>query len=1011
MANGSQLGKSGLGGFTLATSTSFSPATQLGVSRITHSGVQQTLTGTTTIGRWNRPQLGQSRIGLITVRKQFGKTNIRSLGSLSTEVQIQTVAQTVSGTGYTEATVYSAKKAILSSGVGRFRRAKYTVIAGQTLYRTANINLSPLYSFPIYTTAAEQTLINEVFQRATTGRTEVTVYSSKKAVLSSNVGSFKRHRYVVLGPGSMALGALWHTKSADYTIAAGVGLPNISSFTLTFGTGLGQLNHFRRLQVNKFLAVDTANWVKFHLFASTYSSWPGISAFSATLSGQTIRSLDSNVYTSKASSAVRLALGTIQPGGFEGDGITNVAITGSQVSTSGLAATPSTSVAITGSKINNVGWDADGVTNVAITAKRIVNGTDFTMDGLTDCQLTVVTTNVDGWNMDCFTDCEFTCERDVYGSFHMDGSTAWTLDVNINWAGFLNMNGATAVSITPKQVYTFGNTFNLDGKTTVAIVANQAYGFGVEITATGDASCEFVTTQKVGVSGFDCDGVTNYTLDTVADYNVQISFDGTTTVHINAAYIPIIQILCTGVGDSFIDGLVGRFAFINVDGSTSCAPFGVLRAAGFLQFFTGIQTSVAFSGSKKVAAFINCDGSTAMAFNPNQDQFGEIEWGPLDQAFYCLGSFVFTDGAMNPVATSILGLNGTRYILGPDYIFGYIENYLATGSPDFASIPTMSFTISGKTSRSIETGYLGAKKIKKAVGLTRPIGNYNRLAMKSDLTEEFIRFPLFVDEEIDFTQISTSIGFTLGGITSIAGYGVVGRDKEEYVTLGILTNTRLTQETLEILATGDPNVDVTQVCYELLFIPTSNGLVSQVNAEILYLANVGVINGEAVETLAAGNGGSGYINSVALEMMASIKAATLMSQTAAEILATGDPEVQLTQATTEILYQSTTTSFSNAWIEQVSVEAIVAPGGNATIEQLSTEVLNNGEGRAVINSEVIETIHNNDPHAVINSASLEVVNNSTTMQANVKQIAIEVLVRAEVDPTVASLVNNPRFHI
>ena len=270
---------------------------------------------------------------------------------------------------------------------------------------------------------------------------------------------------------------------------------------------------------------------------------------------------------------------------------------------------------------------------------------------------------------------------------------------------------------------------------------------------------------------------------------------------------------------------------------------------------------------------------------------------------------------------------------------------------------------------------------------------------------------MFVSEAIDFTQISTSVGFTADGISAVAGHGVVGRDKEEYVTFGVLTNTRMTQEALEILAAGDPHVDLTQVCYEMLFIPNSTERMTQCAAEVLYLANLGAIQAEAVEALSAGDGGSGAINLVVVETMASVHANALMTQTSEEVLATGDPYARISSASLEALVYSQLVSFSNAWIQAVAVETMMAPEGNLVVNAEALEALHNGSGNADINAEALEVMHNGSPHADINTVVLEEINNSTTQALDVQAIAVECLVLFETDYTVAGMVNNPRYHI
>jgi len=319
-------------------------------------------------------------------------------------------------------------------------------------------------------------------------------------------------------------------------------------------------------------------------------------------------------------------------------------------------------------------------------------------------------------------------------------------------------------------------------------------------------------------------------------------------------------------------------------------------------------------------------------------------------------------------------------------------------------------TVCPKVARSGDD-IIGIMEYKRGVGFTRQTLAYNRLAMESDITFEYVRFPLFVDDEIDFVQISTSVGFTADGITAIGGHGIVGRFEEEYVTLAILTNARLTQASLEILALGNPRVDLTQCCFEMLWIPNSNGLCTQVVEEILYLANVAVVNGDAIEALAAGTGGNLYDNFVGVEVLGSIHANTLMSQATKEVLATGDPYARVSQVTEEVIVYSQLISYSNVDLQAVVIETIMAPAGNLDVQSVTLEIIENSRGDLDVNAVAIEIVHNDLANLDVNAVSLEEINNTATRNLCVEGVSVECLVLFETDYTVASLVNNPRYCI
>ena len=306
---------------------------------------------------------------------------------------------------------------------------------------------------------------------------------------------------------------------------------------------------------------------------------------------------------------------------------------------------------------------------------------------------------------------------------------------------------------------------------------------------------------------------------------------------------------------------------------------------------------------------------------------------------------------------------------------------------------------------------LGCMVFQAGLGFSRQTGYLLFQPMSEDFHQEFVRIPLFVSESTSWGSISTGVGFTLDGTSSSAGFGIAGNEEEYYVTLGILTNARSSQQTLEILATGNPHVDVTQVCYEMLWTPYSHGCLTQITEEVLTLINLGIINNETIETLAGGNGGKARINASNIELMYSIKAGTWLSQTTLEILATGNPQCRMAQVTAEILLYTQLISNAHALINSVVIEALRKPNSNVRVQGVSVESIIAPSGNGRINSAIIETMHNDYRNGCINSAVIEIVNNSADRNLVVNSIAVETMTHFISDPTVGSLVNNPHFHI
>jgi hypothetical protein len=383
--------------------------------------------------------------------------------------------------------------------------------------------------------------------------------------------------------------------------------------------------------------------------------------------------------------------------------------------------------------------------------------------------------------------------------------------------------------------------------------------------------------------------------------------------------------------------------------------------------------------------------------------YATVAISQMDQETSVLPTFILVATASWSTASSFVPTD-TYHPLGTEYVYMLKSNLL--DDIDFTQIPSGSFTLSGKTSRS-GTGNLGRILNKMGYGVSRADENLFSNPMQEIVSEEWQRFPLFVNSDFDFTQISTSFGFSLSGASSIGGQGIAGRDIEDYVTLSLVTNVLDTQTLLEILVTGNPHVRATQVLCEYLWQPVSQVRNTQTVAEILYLANIAVIDQMAVEALqdAVPNA---VLSQAALEVIYAIHANCLATQVVAEMLVKGNPDVRLTQVVAEIITRTQLINYSDALINQAAIEALQNANPNALVAAVATEAMFNDLRNAQINAAAVEVMNNGTRNACVEQVTVECVRFNL---GNIRcgQIAIELLVSPEFDPEVAALVNNPHY--
>ena len=352
---------------------------------------------------------------------------------------------------------------------------------------------------------------------------------------------------------------------------------------------------------------------------------------------------------------------------------------------------------------------------------------------------------------------------------------------------------------------------------------------------------------------------------------------------------------------------------------------------------------------------------------------------------------------------------GKTRIYDPQYLFAPLFDDRVIDDPDTHS-GTMSF-LSGDA--QFEDWIVGHYRRSWAYGppfTTRLAAAHKK---ESILAFDFQELDLFVEAsmEEDITPESTTID---GGDAYTTDW-ISGTFQHQQATLSNKTSTQITQDAVENLHGNDsPPMNNTQIAGEILMQPDSKVRITQDAVEVLHQINVGWVQQATPEALANQISALRYavIQQCAVEALQSIRARVRETQLALEALkgANPDPGVNSTQVAGEILRQRTEIDTTPSFVQQVAMEAMK----NSTVIPVS------------VNHICLEMIFvvppagriNHMAHEVcraaaltplwINHQALELIRNAAVTPAVTNQMAVEMLVRPEYDPTVSSLVNNPK---
>jgi hypothetical protein len=325
-----------------------------------------------------------------------------------------------------------------------------------------------------------------------------------------------------------------------------------------------------------------------------------------------------------------------------------------------------------------------------------------------------------------------------------------------------------------------------------------------------------------------------------------------------------------------------------------------------------------------------------------------------------------------------------------------------------------SMVLSGVTARfsDLYSGYYDRRLV---WGYTNyPAANFRqpRSVLMTGYDWSSVNLNVYSVMEEDVTPTSS----TLGGVTSWTSDFYSGYTANQVGTLDTLTYARATQVVSEVLAQVSSNARLSQVAHEVLVSPGSRARHTQTAVEVLRQINVGWIQQEAVEAIGNQISALRYalIQQCAVEVMYSIKAKVNLTQVATELLkgANPNPPVNVTSVATEVLRQRTEIDTTPSFVQQVALESLRnAPNPPAVINHMALEYVVQPYPPAVINHVALEWFRNaTSIPAVINHVALEKSRTADITPALVHHIAVEILVRPEFDPTVSSLINNPKFY-
>ena len=642
-----------------------------------------------------------------------------------------------------------------------------------------------------------------------------------------------------------------------------------------------------------------------------------------------------------------LSWGHNKAGGFYIDGKTTVSVVGKRSVTGLLSAPGATTVNIAAKRVRYGRWGTNGVANFDVVLTNTYVAGHFICGGTT--ALDVVRINF----------------RDGNCQFNAGGSTAVSFRAGVKWVHGTSWSAAGGSAITLHGVAIYGSggvTFNGNGG--LRIVRSQA-DFATAVGPMAGTSAAVINSRVYWGSGMALGGSTAMQLTGNMQYGHGIGFS------------------CSGGG-----AITFRAGIKWAHGTSWSAAGG---------------TTVQIRGSSVSYNRFSAAGQTSVAIHTGESQHGSIAMAGTSglRLGYLKWHAVNYNGTTVIRFTPLLITPEAGYFYWVARKDGHVnaDTTIATG-----------FTASGKKGRWENTngGFLNKK-----IGLGLPSGppiskpeGWHRSIYQD--WEEF----LFVKTATLTTEISNALTFSVSSKTGRGHSSQFGRFTQKNVTDKEIQALLFSQVAVETLGANNPKVRSSQMAVETLGGNTAHLRTTQVAVETLKLANLASVKQIATEALGKGASCPADVKQVAIEVLATSHAAMVVSQITRETMFGEGSEfigkVRDSQVAVEALRLRTEPSLAKDRVKQVSVEMLSSGLPYVLLQDVGVEAMYNGSPHALVQDIGVEAVYNGMPHALVQDVATEAVHDANP-DARIHQIAIELLVKARQDPTVASLISNPRY--
>lgn len=382
------------------------------------------------------------------------------------------------------------------------------------------------------------------------------------------------------------------------------------------------------------------------------------------------------------------------------------------------------------------------------------------------------------------------------------------------------------------------------------------------------------------------------------------------------------------------------------------------------------------------------------------------------------GAIIAPDSATG-FTTTDANLTATAEVIPPPS--GYIAPPMLIKVGEVVDDSVSPFTTTASTVPAIwQDFYVGRHQRIKAVGFSDNLGSIWLLKENRDTVRANAKLVTFFEIAEMNTEFSPESTTTIGDVTAITNTNPLGRLLYLEAEVNSPLYSRLSRLSLEVLRAPSPfDVSIlhTQTHLESLIQPLGNMRMTANSVEVAYSYNNAYSIQTSVETIFEQIAAlrMAIINQQCIEVIHSMKSSVFLSQYSREILRGLPAEIDavLTHLSVEVARNKTEIDITPVRAKQMAIERVMNSDVlRAYYIQFLTETIRKADPIQVrVIQYLIEDMQGDgDPRARSNHAAVEAtLFNFGGVRSN--HTAVEVLVRLEWDPTVSSLINNPKFSV